>query len=285
MPPKGSKNKNGAASVQDVDALLAEAIAANQAIAGGLAAQRLQAETEQAAQGGKQEVNKKEVRMCCAFPDCQKENADKWCGGCKSVKYCDAACQGGHLKAHKAICKIKAGKDWGSTMSHAKKVVVDGVGPVSDRLWHACKVGRLTDVERLIAEGGDVNDASSEGTTCLGTACNGGHVQVAALLLSRGARVNQMDIHGYGPLMVAAIIGNSPLVSLLLDKGALVDAADNDGFTPLSLAAGLGHTAIVKQLLLAGADPVHRDNDDLTPLDYAIASNHPEVVALLEARP
>ena len=278
MPPKGCKNKSDAL---DDDTLLAEAIASNQAVAGSLAAQRLQAETAQ-------KEGQREVRMCCAFPDCQKEkdNADKWCGGCKCVKYCDAACQGAHWKAHKAICKLRAAKDAGSDMSQAKNTVVDGVGPVNDRLWEACKVGRLSDVERLIVEGGDVNTTNVVGATCLGAACNGGHVAVAALLLIRGALVNQVANNGLGPLFAAAAIGNEPMVSLLLDKGALVDAAIKEhGITPLGMAAKMGHAAVVKRLLLAGADPLHRATDGKTPLDYAIQEKRPEVVVLLEAHP
>ena len=224
------------------------------------------------------------IKTCCAFPNCHKINATMWCGGCKTVKYCNSVCQGMHWKAHKTSCKELAKINAGSNMSRVKRDLLAGVDTVHQRLYNACYLGRLTDVDNLIAEGGDVNSMDNDGATCLYLACQGGHIRVADILLSHGAKINEVAKDGFSPLIVAAMIGNEPLVALLLENGAYINIANENGSTALGAASSNGHVGVTKLLLDSGANPFHRDNNGETPMDYAIAKNHPDIIALLETK-
>jgi ankyrin repeat protein len=76
--------------------------------------------------------------------------------------------------------------------------------------------GRVADVEKLIAEGGDVNVVSDDAASCLLMAALGGHVRVARILISGGARLNQAKNDGATPLIMVSLVAGSLWPSLLL---------------------------------------------------------------------
>ena len=115
----------------------------------------------------------------------------------------------------------------------------------------------VMEVQRLLAEGAQVNAADASGLTPLHVA---GDSETAKLLLGAGADVNAGDKNGRTPLHKA----KSETVQLLLSAGANVNARDNNGRTPLHNVTG------TTQLLVdAGADVNARDRDGKTPLHVA----------------
>ena len=225
------------------------------------------------------------IKSCCAFPDCHANNAKKWCGSCKIVKYCDEKCQRFHWKTHKELCKVWGSIGVGSAISHAKKILLSDMGTINERMYNASGIGRLTDVEKLIEAGGDIHFINkNDGTTCLSIACKLGHINIVVILLSHGAIVNHIDKIGGTPLFHATVIGNEPLISLLLEKGAIVDAATDEGLTALYIASMFDYIDVVKRLLLAGANPLYRNKNGTTPLDVAMQENHLDIIALIEKR-
>jgi hypothetical protein len=114
----------------------------------------------------------------------------------------------------------------------------------------AAGLGRVEDVRRAIAEGGDSARALDE---MFYTACVHGQVAVVDELLAAGVAVDA-ELHGHGDghtgLHVAAYHGHTAVVTRLLRAGARVDLADKTwGTTPLLWA------------LTGWTRPSHRTNE------------------------
>jgi ankyrin repeat protein len=115
----------------------------------------------------------------------------------------------------------------------------DGFTP----LCIASKHGNVVMVERLIAAGSRVNNASTPGSTSLFLAAQNDRHDVLKLLLAAGADVNKArGVNGYTPLHTAALNGHAGVVWALLETaGVELNAAITDGKcagdTPLYYAA------------------------------------------------
>ena len=83
--------------------------------------------------------------------------------------------------------------------------------------------GDVPNVQRLIKEGTNVNDADDNGTTPLYMASQEGHHETVKLLLDADADVNAADSNGFTPLLVASLQGHHETVKLLLDAKANVN--------------------------------------------------------------
>src|SRR4029453_3666187 len=63
-----------------------------------------------------------------------------------------------------------------------------------------------------------------------------GRIEQLDQVLARGADVNACNASGVTPLMVAAYHGRGEMVRALIEHGANLNAEDNDGFTAEMLA-------------------------------------------------
>jgi len=181
-------------------------------------------------------------------------------------------------------------------------------------LLKAAQAGNVEEVNRLLDQGADPNEAGPEGVTPLILAAVRGHAAVAGALLDRGAEIDRIDEGSYTALLHAIGLRNDQVTDLLLDRGAdpsvgnwhafyravesgripLVqrllnlgadpNRQEDDGLTPLLLAVGRGDLKLVKVLLKTGADPQKTAQKGLTALDLAIQGGHRDIVQLLEKR-
>ena len=181
-------------------------------------------------------------------------------------------------------------------------------------LWWAARHGRLDEVQRLLMDGGDPNQADMDGEGPLHAAARWGHVDVVELLFQHGADVgsralygmtplqvaveqaqlgaarallthradaNARDLFGRSPLHAAVARGNGELVGLLLQHCADPGVVDDNGTTPLHLAARSGSMVLVEALLSHGANPVAKNLSGATPYDEARRQGHKAVLSQL----
>lgn len=102
--------------------------------------------------------------------------------------------------------------------------------------YSAASKGNVKAIERLWANGEDVNAVDDTGMTPLIYAVKHNQKEALLVLLKSGAHINQSDAElGNTPLMHAILQGNSTLVRILLDKGADVDIRNKTGLTAVDL--------------------------------------------------
>jgi ankyrin repeat protein len=118
--------------------------------------------------------------------------------------------------------------------------------PGPDAVVEAAKDGRVQDLDRLLAENGQLVCAADVlGETALQAAASRGHVAAVRLLLNRGAQVGQPGWHADTPLHRAVSWANDPgTVAALLRYHAQLEAVDEDGLTPLQRAARHCHDTL-----------------------------------------
>ncbi len=168
-------------------------------------------------------------------------------------------------------------------------------------LFAAIEFNDLSEVQRLLKGGADLQQRAANGHTPLMCAAGLGHTEILDLLLQNGADPETSDgetarpnlksfVHfagkealgdealGHTALFCAARRGHAPMIQRLLQSGANPNRCDFLNQTPLHWAAEAGHQAALQALLEGGAQP------DAAALMAALENNHPECAQqLLEA--
>eukprot|EP00697_Spironema_sp_BW2_P002457 gnl/Spiro4/13272_TR7049_c0_g1_i1.p1 gnl/Spiro4/13272_TR7049_c0_g1~~gnl/Spiro4/13272_TR7049_c0_g1_i1.p1 ORF type:complete len:225 (+),score=39.47 gnl/Spiro4/13272_TR7049_c0_g1_i1:241-915(+) len=119
-------------------------------------------------------------------------------------------------------------------------------------LDEAIKGNRLRDVQRLVAEGADLDstDSSVYGRTPLHWACcQNADPSIAIFLLERGADPNALDEYGESPLFYACRYGHADLVRALIECGADVNLSNKHNQQARHLARSHSHLHIVRILM------------------------------------
>jgi uncharacterized protein len=168
-------------------------------------------------------------------------------------------------------------------------------------LVQAATKGDVRAVERLLAEGADINTQDDAGRTALCAASSYGSLKIVDILLRHGADVHSKDNAGWTALHFVCYTHDIAIVKMLLEEGANTNAKDNAGMTPLHVASttsvsgkyklktgktdwsptGKTNYDIVQLLLKNGADANARDIFGQTPLYRAATSPNVEIVKLL----
>jgi ankyrin repeat protein len=142
-------------------------------------------------------------------------------------------------------------------------------------------------IDRILQENPDVNERSAGGENALHVAAALNKLSEVQRLIQLGADVNALDDRGNTPLHRAIQSdSNGQLVKRLLDNGADPNAVPPnpppDWKSPLSFAVESGYIVIVTHLLDAGAEVNARDARGRTALHFALAEdNRPQNVATL----
>ena len=106
-------------------------------------------------------------------------------------------------------------------------------------------------------------------TVC--SAAREGDISQMKRLIEDGGAINESDEMRMTPLQWAVVMGHSEVVRTLLEKGASIDHQHRDGGTALHSAAFFHHVEVVGILLENGADPNKENASGETALDSAKA--------------
>lgn len=155
-----------------------------------------------------------------------------------------------------------------------------------EQLVKSVTAGDVTEVQRMLLAGADVNTRNDEGSTLLMLASYAGNMAMVEALIDAGANVNAQDARGWSALSRAVYNaeqdrGFADVVQKLIEAGANIEAAIAYGVRPLMLAAGYGETAVVEVLLKAGADVLAKNEGGFTALMMVKQKHYVDVVNLL----
>ena len=120
------------------------------------------------------------------------------------------------------------------------------------QLMRTVETSDVTEVEKLIDAGANVNEQSNTGITALQTASGMGKTDVVRLLIRRGADVNQKAKGGFTSLMQAALAGRAAVAEILLEAGADPNAEDMTGKSAADWADEKNHKDIVQMITRQG---------------------------------
>jgi len=140
-------------------------------------------------------------------------------------------------------------------------------------------------MDKLIAEGVDVNAPIRNDLTPLAEAAFAGDLEVVDYLLRKGAKVEGTQKLPNSPIYFAIIKGNAAVVGRFLDLGVSPNytwpAGEGTGGTLLTAAVDAGHLEIVKLLVQRGADVNFRGSGNYGALYRAIFSDYFDIFKFL----
>lgn len=119
----------------------------------------------------------------------------------------------------------------------------------------AVTLGTCDEVQRLLDQGGSLNDRDRWDRTPWLLASFIGDIEKAKLIHSAGANIDDRGRGGDNALMYCASNGNADMLKWLVAIGIGIEAVNDTRNTALMFAAQEGMTSCVELLLGAGADP------------------------------
>lgn len=131
--------------------------------------------------------------------------------------------------------KFAVGRMWGWSFGESQQSSGLFAGP-GQKLLVAAENGEYAEVQRLLAQGVDVNYTDGTRETALSKASRRGHTGVVQLMLKGSADPKASDKYGSTPLHEAAQGGHPAIVKLLLDAGADTQVKNKNGETAVMVA-------------------------------------------------
>lgn len=181
--------------------------------------------------------------------------------------------------------------NWNTLLTSGEQQATQAVKVEMDKLNQALLTatsqGDKAAIERLLAEGADIDATDSRGRTSAMIAVHSGLLDVFNLLVERGANINIRDNNLDNPLLFASAAGQLAFVKASIAAGADTTITNRFGGTALIPAADRGHVEIVKELLTTSDVNIdHVNRLGWTALLEAVilgdgGKKHQEIVKLL----
>lgn len=141
-------------------------------------------------------------------------------------------------------------------------------------------------VQKLIAQGANVDELEPNGDAPLVMAAYLGHSEIVRMLLEAGADVKAVDPGMKATaLHAASYAGRTEAAKLLVQHGIEIDKqGPYNGYTALHDAIWQNNVDVARVLIDAGANLTLKSNDGKTPLDFARSKHANEIVKMIEAK-
>ena len=152
---------------------------------------------------------------------------------------------------------------------------------LSYNLIIASSSGYVSEIERLIRLGADVNTETLEGVTPLIFAVINNKPEAVKTLLNYNPVLDKVTSSYETPLIIAVKNNNPEICEILIRAGADVDLPDRNGATPLHYSSINGYFEITDLLIYYNAVIDQKSDDGITPLLAAIMAGYPNIADLL----
>jgi hypothetical protein len=157
------------------------------------------------------------------------------------------------------------------TAPGAESRVASGVMSYLNELLtsRAVPLGDLSIVQRVLADGAEIEHTDADGNTPLLLSIDkGGSLDLVTVLLQNGASVNAENLAGRSPLMAAVDKGRAALVKRLLNQGANPDKVEDQA---LLLCSAEIRQMIEEKREEKRAEPAASSSDTRAPADAEMA--------------
>jgi len=148
--------------------------------------------------------------------------------------------------------------------------------------------GNLTEVQKLVGKGANVNYRYNQGKTPLHWAALYGDLNILVYLIGKGANVNGRDDNYDTPLHLCGVKNNLDIAKYLIYKGADMDSTDRYGWTPLHYYVYYNNVLFVKYLVFIGANLTNKSTwtymgmpSGSSPMDIALKKSYSNITSVL----
>ncbi len=153
-------------------------------------------------------------------------------------------------------------------------------------LMNAVQKNDAAAVQKLIAQGVNVDETDANGDSPLIMAAYNGYTEITRLLLEAGADVGALDPGMKATaLHAAAYAGRTEAAKLLVQYQVDIDKQGPfNGYTALHDAIWQNNVEVARVLIEAGANLTLKSHSGQTPLDFARSKHATEIIALIEQK-
>ncbi len=148
-------------------------------------------------------------------------------------------------------------------------------------LMIAASRGYISEIDRLIRIGADINSTTNEGVTPLIYAVINNRYDAVKALLKYKPEIDKVTSDYQTPLLISVKNDSPDICEELIRAGADVDLPDRHGATPLHYAALYGYLDIADMLLYYNANIDQKSDEGVTPLLASIIAGFANVADLL----
>jgi ankyrin repeat protein len=148
-------------------------------------------------------------------------------------------------------------------------------------LMIASSYGYVSEIDRLIEKGADINTETTTGVTPLIFAVINNQPDAVNTILKYNPVLDKITSSYETPLIIAVKNNNFDICEALIRAGADVDFTDRNGASPLHYSSVNGYLDITDLLLYYNASIDQKSDDGITPLLAAVMAGFADVADLL----
>ena len=155
------------------------------------------------------------------------------------------------------------------------------------KLHQAAKANDVPKLEKMLAEGADINAVNEDKATALWLAAQNNNLACLEVLFAQKengtAKINATNKFDYTPVYIAAKQNHPDALKALIEKKADINAKDFQHFSPVYIAAKHNNVDTLRELMEAGADLNAADKQLESPIFVAAQQNNREALKQLLA--